>query len=103
MVSFWSLNNFGSRRFLLSRNQKDSPYCLSTVTTDPRLPHLSSSPDRSIAQVALRWLIQKDVTTSVIIGARTMEQLDQNMAVNGWTLSPEEVCFTFVLFLVRFF
>ncbi|GFR89164.1 4-deoxy-L-erythro-5-hexoseulose uronic acid reductase [Elysia marginata] len=47
--------------------------------------------DRSIAQVAIRWLLQRDVTTSVIIGARTLEQLDQNMAVNDWSLTAEEM------------
>lgn len=46
---------------------------------------------RSTAQVAIRWLLQKDVTSSVIIGARTLEQLDQNMAVNGWSLSADEM------------
>lgn len=46
-----------------------------------------------MAQVALRWLLQKDVVPSVIIGARTLEQLDQNMgAANGWALTTQEVC-----------
>jgi len=47
---------------------------------------------RSVPQIAIRWLLQKDVTTSVIIGARTLEQLDDNMsAANGWELSKEEM------------
>ncbi|XP_035827866.1 1-deoxyxylulose-5-phosphate synthase YajO-like [Aplysia californica] len=47
---------------------------------------------RSVPQIALRWLLQKDVVTSVIIGARTLQQLDDNMAAaNGWSLSKEEV------------
>ncbi|GFO26588.1 4-deoxy-l-erythro-5-hexoseulose uronic acid reductase [Plakobranchus ocellatus] len=46
---------------------------------------------RSVAQVALRWLLQKDVTTSVIIGATSLAQLDQNMAVNEWSLCAEEM------------
>ncbi|GFO43570.1 4-deoxy-l-erythro-5-hexoseulose uronic acid reductase [Plakobranchus ocellatus] len=46
---------------------------------------------RSIAQVALRWLLQKDVTTSIIIGASSLAQLDQNMSVNEWSLSAEEM------------
>ncbi|RUS81893.1 hypothetical protein EGW08_010363 [Elysia chlorotica] len=46
---------------------------------------------RTIAQVAIRWLLQKDVTSSVIIGARTLQQLDQNMAVNDWALSADEM------------
>ncbi|RUS82278.1 hypothetical protein EGW08_009956, partial [Elysia chlorotica] len=46
---------------------------------------------RSIAQVSIRWLLQRDVTTSVIIGATSLAQLDQNMDVNGWTLSAQEM------------
>ncbi|XP_025111968.1 uncharacterized protein LOC112574866 isoform X1 [Pomacea canaliculata] len=43
------------------------------------------------AKVAIRWLLQKDIVASVIIGARTLQQLDDNMgAANGWTLTPEE-------------
>ncbi|KAK3750659.1 hypothetical protein RRG08_005511 [Elysia crispata] len=46
---------------------------------------------RTIAQVSIRWLLQRDVTTSVIIGATSLAQLDQNMAVNGWSLSADEM------------
>ena len=52
---------------------------------------LSTPPGRTIAQVSIRWLLQRDVTTSVIIGATSLAQLDQNMAVNGWSLSADEV------------
>ncbi|BFZ18595.1 hypothetical protein BsWGS_21634 [Bradybaena similaris] len=48
--------------------------------------------DRSIPQVALRWLLQRDVVPSVIIGAKTLAQLDDNMlAANGWSLTSEEM------------
>ncbi|BFZ18583.1 hypothetical protein BsWGS_21622 [Bradybaena similaris] len=47
---------------------------------------------RSVPEVAIRWLLQKDVVTSVIIGARTLAQLDSNMAAaNGWSLTKEEM------------
>ena len=53
---------------------------------------LTSNTERSVPQIALRWLLQKDVVTSVIIGARTLAQLDDNMsAANGWALTKEEV------------
>ncbi|CAL1533333.1 unnamed protein product [Lymnaea stagnalis] len=46
----------------------------------------------SVAQVALRWLLQKDVVSSVIIGARTLAQLDDNLvAGGGWSLTREEM------------
>ncbi|XP_059142377.1 uncharacterized oxidoreductase YrpG-like [Physella acuta] len=48
--------------------------------------------DRSLAQVAIRWLLQKDVVSSVIIGARNLKQLDDNLgAGNGWSLTKEEM------------
>lgn len=47
---------------------------------------------KSVAQVALRWCLQKDIVSSVIIGATTMEQLEDNMgAAVGWQLTEEEV------------
>ena len=49
--------------------------------------------DKSIAQVAIRWLLHKDIVSSVIIGASTMAQLEANMgAATGWKLTDEEVC-----------
>ncbi|PVD21577.1 hypothetical protein C0Q70_17375 [Pomacea canaliculata] len=48
--------------------------------------------EQTQAKVAIRWLLQKDIVASVIIGARTLQQLDDNMgAANGWTLTPEEM------------
>ncbi len=45
-----------------------------------------------MAQVALRWLLQKPFVPSVVIGARTLEQLEDNMgAATGWELTAEEV------------
>ncbi|XP_076469874.1 1-deoxyxylulose-5-phosphate synthase YajO-like isoform X1 [Babylonia areolata] len=47
---------------------------------------------KSVAQVSLRWLLQKSVVSSVIIGATKMHQLDDNMAAaTGWQLTPEEM------------
>ena len=46
-----------------------------------------------MAQVSLRWLLQKPNVSSVIIGPRTMEQLEDNLgAGKGWKLTDEEVC-----------
>ena len=45
----------------------------------------------SVAQIALAWLLQKEAVTSVIIGARRIEQLDDNLASIDVTLTAEEV------------
>jgi aryl-alcohol dehydrogenase-like predicted oxidoreductase len=45
----------------------------------------------SAAQVALAWLLAKSAVTSVIIGARRIEQLEDNLAAEGLTLSTDEL------------
>ena len=44
----------------------------------------------SMAQVALSWLVDRPLVTSVILGARTLEQLDDNLGASGLHLTPEE-------------
>jgi aryl-alcohol dehydrogenase-like predicted oxidoreductase len=43
---------------------------------------------RSPAQVALRWVLDRPFMTSAIVGARTAEQLRENLRASGWRL-PE--------------
>ena len=45
----------------------------------------------SIAQVALNYLRAKPGVASIIIGARNLDQLRDNLASANWTLSKEEV------------
>ncbi len=42
------------------------------------------------AQVALNWVLQQPGVTAPIIGARTMEQLTDNLGATGWLLSAEQ-------------
>src|SRR3954447_14235767 len=44
----------------------------------------------SMAQVALAWLHDRPLMTSVILGARTLEQLEDNLGAAGLHLSAEE-------------
>jgi len=45
----------------------------------------------SMAQVALAWLIDRPTVTSVILGARTLEQLEDNLGAAGLHLSRAEI------------
>jgi aryl-alcohol dehydrogenase-like predicted oxidoreductase len=45
----------------------------------------------SPARVAIAWLLSKSAVTSVIIGAKTVEQLEDNIAASSVTLSSEEI------------
>jgi aryl-alcohol dehydrogenase-like predicted oxidoreductase len=45
----------------------------------------------SVARIALAYVLAKPFTTSVIIGAKTVEQLDDNLAAVDIRLTPEEM------------
>jgi aryl-alcohol dehydrogenase-like predicted oxidoreductase len=45
----------------------------------------------SVARVALAWLLAKPHVMSIIIGAKTVAQLDDNLAAVDLSLSPEEM------------
>lgn len=45
----------------------------------------------TVAQVAIAWLLHKPGVSSVIIGARTPEQLEDNLKSAFLALTPEEV------------
>ena len=45
----------------------------------------------TITQAALNYLLRKPGVTSVIIGAKTKEQLGDNLKTTDWEMTPEEV------------
>ncbi|XP_060556222.1 1-deoxyxylulose-5-phosphate synthase YajO-like [Ruditapes philippinarum] len=57
------------------------------------LKQISNENDKTVAQVALKWVLQKGCVASVIIGATSLKQLEENMAVGSaqWKLSDEQM------------
>ncbi|MEY2796312.1 MAG: hypothetical protein RIR10_2028, partial [Planctomycetota bacterium] len=53
--------------------------------------HSKSDHHVTIAQVALRWVMDRAGVTSTIIGARTLQQLDDNLAACSLHLPAEEI------------
>jgi diketogulonate reductase-like aldo/keto reductase len=47
--------------------------------------------DVSVARIALAWMLTRPFVTSIIIGAKKREQLDDNLAAVDVRLSPEHV------------
>lgn len=48
--------------------------------------------NKSIAQVSLRWAVQRKPVSSVIIGVKTVKQLEENMAAGvGWSLTDDQM------------
>lgn len=46
---------------------------------------------KSVAQIALNWLLQRPTVDNVVIGARNEEQLKQNLGAVGWNLTAAQV------------
>ena len=51
-----------------------------TFTVLDRLQEIAAVNDTTVARVALAWLRSRPTVSSIIIGARTMEQLEENLA-----------------------
>lgn len=55
------------------------------------LEKLGAKFQKTIAQTALNWLLQKPAVSSVIIGARNLAQLHENAGASGWKLNDEDM------------
>ncbi len=44
-----------------------------------------------MAQVSLRWLMQRPGVTAPIIGARTFAHFEDNLGAVGWSLTDEQL------------
>jgi aryl-alcohol dehydrogenase-like predicted oxidoreductase len=51
---------------------------------------ISEETGKSYAQISLNWLLRQEVVTAPIIGARKMDQLEDNLGATGWELSEEQ-------------
>jgi aryl-alcohol dehydrogenase-like predicted oxidoreductase len=55
------------------------------------LAKISKETGKTVPQISLRWLMQKPGVTAPIIGAKSLDQLKDNLGVIGWTLTPEQM------------
>ncbi len=55
------------------------------------LDEVAREVDRSVPQVALSWLLARPTVANIIIGARTEQQLRDNLGAIGWSLSAEQI------------
>jgi aryl-alcohol dehydrogenase-like predicted oxidoreductase len=52
---------------------------------------IAAETNKSAAQVALNWLLGKPGVTAPIIGARNMDQLEDNLGAAGWSLTADQM------------
>ena len=52
---------------------------------------ISEETGKSYAQISLNWLLRQPAVTAPIIGARTLDQLEDNLGASGWELDEAQV------------
>ncbi len=52
---------------------------------------IAKTKDVSVAQIAIAWLLHQSVVTSVIIGAKRPDQLEDNIAATRVALTADEL------------
>jgi len=52
--------------------------------------HVASKYGKTPSQTALRWLLDQDSVTAVIVGASKPEQLEENLGALNWKLEPAD-------------
>jgi len=55
------------------------------------LDEVAAETGKSIAQVAINWVLQRPTVSSIIVGARNEEQLKQNLGAVGWNLTTNQL------------
>jgi aryl-alcohol dehydrogenase-like predicted oxidoreductase len=55
------------------------------------LDEIAAETGRSVAQVAINWVLGRPTVSSVILGARDEAQLKDNLGAVGWSLGPEQI------------
>lgn len=55
------------------------------------LDEIAAETGKTMAQVAINWVLQRPTVSSIIIGARNEEQLKQNLGAVGWNLTTEQI------------
>jgi aryl-alcohol dehydrogenase-like predicted oxidoreductase len=78
----------GTRRFAFDFPPVEKDRAWACVAA---MREIARAKDASVARVALAWILAKPFVTSVIIGAKTLEQLDDNLAATSLSLTADEM------------
>jgi aryl-alcohol dehydrogenase-like predicted oxidoreductase len=55
------------------------------------LDGIAAETGKTVAQVALNWLLQRPTVVNLVIGARNEQQLQENFGAVGWNLSVDQM------------
>jgi len=68
--------------------QVDDEYLYGVVDL---LDQIAKETGKTVAQISLNWLLSRPTVANIVVGARTEEQLKQNLGAIGWSLSTDQI------------
>ncbi|MDO7842310.1 aldo/keto reductase [Sphingomonas immobilis] len=80
-----------AQRLVLNGRLKSYDTPLGKAVVDALLEIAAAHPGASPSQVALNWLLARPGVSTVLLGARSDEQLADNLAAASWSLTADEV------------
>jgi aryl-alcohol dehydrogenase-like predicted oxidoreductase len=78
----------GSRRTVFDFPPVDTARAFDCVDA---MRHMADARKVSVAQIALAWLLHQKAVTTVIVGAKRLEQLQDNIAATDVRLTEDEL------------
>jgi aryl-alcohol dehydrogenase-like predicted oxidoreductase len=55
------------------------------------LQRIASQHGRSVAEIAIAWVLRRPEVTSAIVGARRPSQIEETVRASGWRLTQPEI------------
>jgi aryl-alcohol dehydrogenase-like predicted oxidoreductase len=55
------------------------------------IDEVAAETEKTVAQVALNWLLQRPTISTVVVGARNETQLVENLGAAGWALTTDQM------------
>ncbi|MHB1327930.1 MAG: aldo/keto reductase [Gemmatimonadales bacterium] len=55
------------------------------------IDQVAAETGKTVPQIAINWLLQRPTVSTVIVGARNEDQLEQNLGAIGWNLTTEQM------------
>jgi aryl-alcohol dehydrogenase-like predicted oxidoreductase len=55
------------------------------------LDEIAKETGKTVPQIALNWLLSRPTVSTLIIGARNLDQLKANLGAVGWKLTPKQI------------
>lgn len=83
-----AVSRLNSQVVVDSGPQVDDEYLFNVVDV---LDEIAAETGKTVPQISLNWLLTRPTVSTLIIGARTEDQLKQNLGALGWELSADQL------------